>query len=118
MARLAISPQHGERPWETDPTGQRAVSGHPTGDSGAVRPPDEKYNARGMNRPPPQTKKGTSSDIREIQAEPAVAPDRGGIAAFRDSTSHQPPRQVNGVVRRLLLTRCWSYDELWLRTGT
>jgi hypothetical protein len=30
---------------------------------------------------------------------PAVAPDRGGIAVFHGSTSHQPPRQVNGVVR-------------------
>src|SRR5262249_7547353 len=33
-------------------------------------------------------------------SEPAVAPDRGGITVFRSSTSHQPPRQVNGVVRR------------------
>src|SRR5687768_14457697 len=34
----------------------------------------------------------------EFCAEPAVAPDRGGIAVFRSSTLHQPPRQVNGIV--------------------
>jgi hypothetical protein len=34
-------------------------------------------------------------------AEPAVAPDRGGITVFQSSTSHQPPRQVNRVVRQL-----------------
>jgi hypothetical protein len=28
-------------------------------------------------------------------AEPAVAPDRGGITVFQGSTSHQPPRQLN-----------------------
>jgi hypothetical protein len=32
-------------------------------------------------------------------AERAVAPDRGGSAFFQGSTSHQPPWQVNGVVR-------------------
>jgi hypothetical protein len=31
-------------------------------------------------------------------AEPAVAPDCGGITVFQTLTSHQPPRQVNGVV--------------------
>src|ERR1700722_5552782 len=35
-----------------------------------------------------------------VSAEPAVAPDRGGITVFQGSASHQPPRQVNGVVRR------------------
>ena len=34
------------------------------------------------------------------EGEPAGAPDRGGITAFQDSTSHRPPRQVNGIVRR------------------
>src|SRR5262245_34822930 len=33
-------------------------------------------------------------------AEQTVAPDRGGISVFQGSTSHQPPRQVNGSVRR------------------
>jgi len=33
-------------------------------------------------------------------AEPVAAPDRGGITVFQGSTSHQPPRQVNGIVRR------------------
>jgi hypothetical protein len=37
--------------------------------------------------------------LRWGRSEPAVAPDRGGITAFQSSTSHQPPRQVNGVVR-------------------
>ena len=32
-------------------------------------------------------------------AEPAVAPGRGGITVFQGSSSHQPPQQVNGVVR-------------------
>src|SRR5262245_12322698 len=31
-------------------------------------------------------------------SESLVAPDRGGITVFPSSTSHQPPRQVNGVV--------------------
>ena len=35
-----------------------------------------------------------------VAAEPNAAPDRGGITVFRDSTSHQRPQQVNGVVRR------------------
>jgi hypothetical protein len=34
------------------------------------------------------------------EAEPAIAPDRASITAFRASTSHLPPRQVNGIVRR------------------
>src|SRR5262249_6275595 len=38
-------------------------------------------------------------------AEPAVAPDRGGITVFQGSASHQPPRQVNGVVRPPEATR-------------
>jgi len=41
----------------------------------------------------------------EAHAEPNAAPDRGGITAFRTSTSHQPPRhawtRVNGMVGRL-----------------
>jgi hypothetical protein len=28
-----------------------------------------------------------------------IQPDRGGMTVFRGSSSHQPPRQVNGVVR-------------------
>src|SRR5262249_24473653 len=32
--------------------------------------------------------------------EPAVAPDRAGIPVFQGSTSHRPPRQVNGIVSR------------------
>jgi hypothetical protein len=36
--------------------------------------------------------------LRWARSEPAVAPDRGGMTAFRRSTSHQPPRQVNGIV--------------------
>jgi len=31
-------------------------------------------------------------------AEPAAAPDRGGIMAFEGSTALQPPRQVSLVV--------------------
>ncbi len=38
------------------------------------------------------------TDQGEIDGEPAVAPDRGGITVFQGSTSHQPPRQVNSVV--------------------
>jgi hypothetical protein len=36
---------------------------------------------------------------QEDDGEQAVAPDRGGMTVFRDATPHQPPRQVNGVVR-------------------
>jgi hypothetical protein len=32
-------------------------------------------------------------------AEPAAAPDHGGMTAFQGSTSHQPPRQVSICVR-------------------
>src|SRR5687768_3895847 len=42
--------------------------------------------------------------VEGIAGEPAVAPDRGGITVFLGSTSHQPPRQVNGGVRPLCLT--------------
>lgn len=35
-------------------------------------------------------------------AEPAAAPDHGGMTAFQGSTSHQPPQQVSiGVGRRI-----------------
>jgi hypothetical protein len=34
-------------------------------------------------------------------AEPAAAPDRGGITVFQGSTSHQPPRQVSIGVGRI-----------------
>ncbi len=45
--------------------------------------------------------------------EPAVAPDRGGIPVFSFSSSHQPPRQVNGVVRKRGDPRVWQVsDEL------
>src|SRR5262245_44923522 len=53
---------------------------------------------------PERARERTRIGARELSrflAEPAVAPDRGGITFFRDSTSHQPPRQVNGVVRPL-----------------
>jgi hypothetical protein len=30
--------------------------------------------------------------------KPCLEPDRGGITAIQDSTSRQPPRQVNWVV--------------------
>jgi hypothetical protein len=33
-------------------------------------------------------------------AESNAAPDRAGITVFQSSTSHQPPRQVNGIVSR------------------
>jgi hypothetical protein len=33
---------------------------------------------------------------RRRSAEPAVAPDGGGISVFQYSTSHRPPPQVNG----------------------
>ena len=41
---------------------------------------------------------GRRKCLSDGAGEPAVAPDRGGIAAFLSSTSHQPPRQVNGIV--------------------
>jgi hypothetical protein len=39
--------------------------------------------------------------VQGVASEPAVPPDRGRITVFQGSTSHQRPRQVNGVVRRL-----------------
>jgi len=47
--------------------------------------------------------------------EPAVAPDRGGITVIQSSTSHQPPRQVNGVVRFLNVGSQPMDDETFLR---
>jgi hypothetical protein len=44
------------------------------------------------------------------RAESAVAPARGGITVFQGSTSHQPPRQVNGGVRRLYATLYDTFD--------
>src|SRR5262245_5369925 len=48
----------------------------------------------------------------EVHREPAVAPDRGGITAFPSSTSHQPPRQVNGIVRRQNAMTAQAPDRL------
>ena len=45
----------------------------------------------------------------EINGEPAVAPDRGGMTVLRSSTSHQPPRQVNFFVRRRRYTAVEGY---------
>jgi hypothetical protein len=35
-------------------------------------------------------------------AEQGVAPDGGGITVVQDSTSHQPPQQVNFNVRKII----------------
>ena len=42
-----------------------------------------------------------SARVHKVADEPAVAPDRGGMTVFQGSTSHEPPRQVNGGVRPL-----------------
>ena len=44
------------------------------------------------------------------QAEPAVAPDGGGITVFQSSTSHQPPQQVNCFIRRLVVSCRMTVD--------
>src|SRR5437773_11473368 len=43
-----------------------------------------------------------------------IQPDRGGMTVFQSSTSHQSPRQVNDVVRRLGSRHAKSSRCFWL----